>query len=380
MLDELNDQISQILGILNRYKDKKGDLSEADTKGSLVEPVLRTLGWNVFDFEEVKKEWKVFDGTSVDYALKISGMPRIFIEAKAVDISLNDPKLIGQTIKYAAMEKDLKWCVLTNGDEYRLYKSDETELNPKNRIVFAVSISECKEDEKRTLFIETMKRFSRDCVESGEFETWASELFIANRIRRIMENPSDEFLGIMKQQIGTTTASDEQVKCTMRNIFAPPVTTEPPEPPWIIDGEGWHLGRCSPQTRKWLERIIDILKETVDAEGPIWNQKNYLVYRIDNHNWLYINTTQPGTLYLNFMVSTNSFSAEEVANLLNVASFDKNASMSSKRKLGSSVEIKSKSSKLDEITLRIKPDVNLEGEEFRKFLQDAYEAYKRENE
>ncbi|MBC8231949.1 hypothetical protein H8E77_20555 [bacterium] len=232
MLNELNSEISRILDVLDKYQGK-GVLSEPNTKSNLIEPVLRTLGWNVFDFEEVEKEWKVFDGTSVDYALKISGTPSIFIEAKALDISLNYPKLIGQTIKYAAMEKDLRWCVLTNGDEYRLYKSDETKLNPENRIVFTVSIGECKDDEKRAFFIEMIKRLSRDSVESGEFETWASELFIENRIRRIMENPSDEFLNVMKEQIGTTTASDEQIKQAMKNILKkdlelPPDNIKPP--------------------------------------------------------------------------------------------------------------------------------------------------------
>ena len=218
MLNELNSEISRILDVLDKYQGK-GVLSEPNTKSSLVEPVLRTLGWNIFDFEDVEREWKVFDGTSVDYALKILGTPRIFIEAKALDIPLNDPKLIGQTIKYAAMEKGLRWCILTNGDEYRLYKSDEIKLNPEDRIVFAVSISECKDDEKRALFIKMMNRLSRDSVESGEFEAWANELFIENRIRRIMQNPSDEFLNIMKEQISITTTSDEQIKQAMKKIL-----------------------------------------------------------------------------------------------------------------------------------------------------------------
>ncbi|MBM3241172.1 hypothetical protein FJZ31_33225 [Candidatus Poribacteria bacterium] len=218
MVDKLNSEISRILEVLDKYRGK-GVLSEANTKSSLVEPVLRTLGWNVFDFEEVDKEWKVFDGTSVDYALKISGKPRIFIEAKALDISLDDPKLIGQTIKYTALEKDLRWCVLTNGNEYRLYKSDEIKLNPENRIVFTVSISECKDNDKRAFFIEMMKRLSRNSLESGEFNKWADELFIENRIRRIMQNPSDEFLSIVREQIGIITASDEQIKQTMKNIL-----------------------------------------------------------------------------------------------------------------------------------------------------------------
>ena len=75
MLDELNSEIPQILKVLDKFRGQ-GVLNEPNTKSSLIEPVLRTLGWNVFDFEDVERERKVFDGTSVDYALKISGTPR----------------------------------------------------------------------------------------------------------------------------------------------------------------------------------------------------------------------------------------------------------------------------------------------------------------
>ena len=375
MLDELNSEILRILDVLDKYQGK-GVLSEADTKGSLIEPVLRTLGWNVFNFQEVKKEWKVFDGTSVDYALKILGTPRIFIEAKKLDIPLDDPKLIGQTIKYAALEKNLRWCVLTNGDEYRLYKSDEMKLDAENRIVFTVSIGECKEDEKRASFIKMMKRLSRDSVESGEFERWANELFIENRIRRIMQNPSEEFLGIMKEQIGTI-APDEQVKSAMRNVLEERVTIVDDVEMWKTDGRRWHLEkRCSPQTGKWLECIIDILQETVDVKEPIWNQKHYIAYRINNRIWLCIHT-QSITLSLDFVVSTGFFSAEEIANRLGVVLFDKKASMSVKMNLESSVEIRSRSSRFDKIRLRIRKDFDLESGEFRKFLQNACEAYQK---
>jgi len=54
MLDELNSEISRILDVLDKYRGK-GVLSEPNTKSSLVEPMLRTLGWNVFDFEDVER-------------------------------------------------------------------------------------------------------------------------------------------------------------------------------------------------------------------------------------------------------------------------------------------------------------------------------------
>ena len=63
MLDKLDSEISRILDVLNKYKCK-GVLSEADTKGSLIEPVLRTLGWNV---SILAKKTCTFQRHEIDY-------------------------------------------------------------------------------------------------------------------------------------------------------------------------------------------------------------------------------------------------------------------------------------------------------------------------
>lgn len=218
MIEELNSEISQILELLDEFKGK-GVLNEANTKGILIEPMLQALEWEVFDFNDVEKEYPVFGGGSADYALKILGTPEIFIETKKLDKSLGDDRSIRQLNNYVAGTGEVKWGILTNGDEYRLYKSNEVRLDPPDRIVFEVSIEECKDsEEKHLFFIEMMKHLSKDKVESGELDRWASELFLENRIRKIMREPSDEFLNVMKDQIGTS-ASDEKVKAAMENVL-----------------------------------------------------------------------------------------------------------------------------------------------------------------
>ncbi|HKX45882.1 MAG TPA: hypothetical protein VJP77_04220 [Planctomycetota bacterium] len=47
-------------------------LNEENTKATLIEPVLRALGWDVEDFEEVQREFRVNKrNKSVDYALLV---------------------------------------------------------------------------------------------------------------------------------------------------------------------------------------------------------------------------------------------------------------------------------------------------------------------
>jgi hypothetical protein len=55
--------------------------------------VLRALGWDLEDLDEVELEFrrKAMDNP-VDYALMIQRTPRLFIEAKSLDGNLNDPK------------------------------------------------------------------------------------------------------------------------------------------------------------------------------------------------------------------------------------------------------------------------------------------------
>lgn len=60
---------------------------------------------------------------------------------------------------------------------------------------------------------------------------------------------------------------------------------------WETDGRTWHLTeRCSPQTGKLLTTFIDLYKKAVPDAQLSWNQKNYVVFKIEGYNWAYLNT------------------------------------------------------------------------------------------
>jgi len=63
-----------------------------------------TLGWDVRDPDEVELEYQTIDGKAVDYALKVNQKPVIFLEAKALNDSLDDVKAITQVVSYANNE------------------------------------------------------------------------------------------------------------------------------------------------------------------------------------------------------------------------------------------------------------------------------------
>lgn len=150
---------------------------------------------------------------------------------------------------------------------------------------------------------------------------------------------------------------------------------KPEGAPWVTDGKSWHLEkRCSIKTKEIFMRIDKLIQENFDTEGPRWNQKSYVAYRVNNYNWLSVVTT-PSILRLGFLVKANSFNSDAIAEKLNVAKFEREESMSEKLALPSSVLIKNRNEQTDRIYLRIKDDFDIESDQFVCFLKDAYKAF-----
>jgi len=100
-------------------------VNEQDTKASLIDPVLRALGWDVEDWMEVKREFRAGPGDNpVDYALldSATGKALALVEAKALAGYLADNKWAGQIMGYAHVV-GVHWVALTNGDHYRIYNA-----------------------------------------------------------------------------------------------------------------------------------------------------------------------------------------------------------------------------------------------------------------
>lgn len=157
------------------------------------------------------------------------------------------------------------------------------------------------------------------------------------------------------------------------NDVGRPTGTDPSRP-WVEDGRAWHLDkRCSPLTRDMLLRLDDLLRDNLDVDGPRWDQKFYVAYRIGNYNWLAIETT-PSTLKLYILVKTHSFRQEDIASRLSIEVFDKEDSLAEKLKLPSSVRIEGRTDSTDRILLRLKEGFDLESPAFLALLKEAYKA------
>ena len=102
------------------------NIGEQDTKAALIVPMLRSLGWDVEDLEDVKLEYRRRPSDNpVDYALFLLRTPRLFIEAKSLGSHLDDGKWALQILNYATAA-GVEWVALTDGNEWRIYNSHAT--------------------------------------------------------------------------------------------------------------------------------------------------------------------------------------------------------------------------------------------------------------
>lgn len=93
--------------------------SEAQVRQSAVVPVLRQLGWDDADPEEVSPEFPV-KNKKVDYALVVNGVPNVFVEVKRVgNLSVDAEK---QLFDYA-VNQGVPLLLLTDGRCWDFYLS-----------------------------------------------------------------------------------------------------------------------------------------------------------------------------------------------------------------------------------------------------------------
>jgi len=104
-------------------RHQRENIGEQDTKAALIVPVLRALGWDVEDLEDVKLEYRRRPSDNpVDYALFLLRTPRLFIEAKSLGSHLDDGKWAAQILAYATVA-GVEWVALTDGNAWRIYNS-----------------------------------------------------------------------------------------------------------------------------------------------------------------------------------------------------------------------------------------------------------------
>ena len=138
MLDELVDVIETLKSRIDKHRSVLQG-NEAQTRLSLIDPLLRALGWDTADPALVRPEFNLNNGRA-DYALLgTDEKPVAIIEAKRLDESLGTTDRRMQMLTYANFS-NVSYAGLTDGNQWVLYKVfDQKSL--EERIVLNVSIA-----------------------------------------------------------------------------------------------------------------------------------------------------------------------------------------------------------------------------------------------
>lgn len=219
-MSTLRDKIAELASQAETWRDKR--INEADTKALLVEPLLSSLGWDVADLDSVTREYRVYDGTCLDYALKIEGKPCLFVEAKALGRSLSDRTFIAQTVNYANNE-GVVWCVLTDGLIYRIYKTNEP-AEMERKLLFEVDLSLVDSGASDgSELIRYLTFLSRDSIENGDLDEWGELIFTDGRVKTaltsLLSNPTTKFINqVMERVSGSPTVPRDTLKESLRRL------------------------------------------------------------------------------------------------------------------------------------------------------------------
>jgi predicted type IV restriction endonuclease len=168
---------------IQQIRDRKELIGEQNTKAALIDPLLSAMGWELQEIDEVRREYRRKpQDNPVDYALFLNRTECLLIEAKSLEKDLGDRKWISQNISYAAVV-GVKWCVLTNWDEYRIYNS-HAEVDVDEKLFRKVRIS----DSEPKFIIDTLVLLSKDKMRGSLLDEMWKAHFIDRRVRLAFES------------------------------------------------------------------------------------------------------------------------------------------------------------------------------------------------
>ncbi len=171
--DTAKEEIRKLVEKYNRLVEsgKLKSYNEEMTKKDFILPLFRALGWSVEDGEEVTAEEKVSRGR-VDYAFRIEGIPKLFLEAKALKIDLDKVEFAEQAINYA-WHKGAMWAVLTDFEGIKVFNAEWKSQNPLQNMFFGITCFQFLDK------FEQLWLLSRESLEKGlidkEAEKWGKK-------------------------------------------------------------------------------------------------------------------------------------------------------------------------------------------------------------
>jgi len=174
--------------VKNSIKSLTGKkISENDTKEVLISRLLRELSWNIYDPQEVKREYKHKNHPdSADFALILNNKPVLLIEAKELNNLLDNVKDWSQAMNYAS-NVGIKWSILTNGNRYLFFNSNAQE-DYENKLFKEFHIEKMNDSDA----LEFYNILSKESISRGNIENIWKHEYYTKTILDIIQNLFNE--------------------------------------------------------------------------------------------------------------------------------------------------------------------------------------------
>ncbi len=128
-LEYAHDKVKQLVHKFKALSPAaRKQMNEDATRQGYLLPLFGALGWDIEDINEVSPEERVSKGW-VDFAFRIGGIPRFFLETKKASEDLDDPRWVKQAIDYA-WHKSVTWALLSDFEGLRVFNAEWQEADP----------------------------------------------------------------------------------------------------------------------------------------------------------------------------------------------------------------------------------------------------------
>lgn len=194
--------------------------NEANTKALVIEPVLAALGWDTGDPDQVVREWRVYNNTSLDYALIVDDKPGLYLEAKAIKKKLDDRQFIAQAVNYANND-GVEWCVLTNGSTWRVYKANESVVMDQ-KLLFEVDLADVASGSSNDP-AKAFQLLARDSIISNSLDDWGERVFTDTRVRQALgalaRDQPHAFVDAIIKAMGKPEVPADRLRASIARVF-----------------------------------------------------------------------------------------------------------------------------------------------------------------
>ncbi len=160
---------------------RSSDYNEAQTRNEFIEPFFHFLGWDVYNRQGIAYAYKdviyedsikVAGGTKApDYAFRIGGTRKFFVEAKKPSINLKDEITPAYQLRRYAWSAHLPLSILTDFEEFAVYdcrpKPDKSDKASTGRIMLLTY------RDYPSHWDEIYDTFSKPAVLKGSFDQFA---------------------------------------------------------------------------------------------------------------------------------------------------------------------------------------------------------------